>query len=488
MKMMVYHRKRICFHQLLLQQEGGEKSPNLSLCTRPFQSTKQLWARAPLSINQATLSARPFQSTRQLWARTPLAVSETKILSSPYFNWKFPPHTTWPGTSFFYLPQQLIQPSCLTPRPKEPTQHTPFLPFWAWYPLMRPRGLHMAIRLYHRRSDWSQDRNGRYFSSWNNLTVKKSASKSSAVSAQEVGILYWPACWVAYKRKPGRAQSSVCSQWSTPPHPSWTQPELHHLDTVCWISKFPIVNSATFLERALINRGALTSINQANLSAPLSSERAPFKWAHPFPSIRQLECALLKRVRPSPFYQTVSQELRMNGVMAKARTSLQKLNEDSHTSVAPVSCLSSLRLRCWRGCVVVDRSSYVQVRGPHLLLRQHVLGALPFSRRKKLNAGTHTSVALVSCMSSSRLRHWRGCVFITSPGRPPLSFSTTSPRRTPPSQRKNIQFLPFPFLSLLYFINHILEYACVIFSIVESFAHKALVAFNYRLRFNCSII
>jgi len=29
----------------------------------------------------------------------------------------------------------------------------------------------------------------------------------------------------------------VC-QWSTPPHPSWTQPELHHLDTVCWISKF----------------------------------------------------------------------------------------------------------------------------------------------------------------------------------------------------------------------------------------------------------
>jgi hypothetical protein len=36
-------------------------------------------------------------------------------------------------------------------------------------------------------------------------------------------------------------------------------------------------------------------------------------------------------------------------------------------------------------------------------------------------------------------------------------------------------FLSFPFF---YFINHILEYACVIFSIVESFAHKALVAFN----------
>jgi hypothetical protein len=71
-------------------------------------------------------------------------------------------------------------------------------------------------------------------------TVKKSAFKSSAVSAQEGGRLYWPACWVAYKRK-------------------------------------PIVNSATFLERALTSRGALISINQANLSAPLSNERAPLK-------------------------------------------------------------------------------------------------------------------------------------------------------------------------------------------------------------------
>ena len=28
-------------------------------------------------------------------------------------------------------------------------------------------------------------------------------------------------------------QWTVCSQRSTQPHPSWTQPELHHLDTVC---------------------------------------------------------------------------------------------------------------------------------------------------------------------------------------------------------------------------------------------------------------
>jgi hypothetical protein len=75
----------------------------------------------------------------------------------------------------------------------------------------------------------------------------------------------------------------------------------------------------------------------------------------------------------------------------------------------------------------------VQVGGAHLLLQQQVLGALPFSRRKKL------------------------------------------------------QFLPFSFLSFLYFINHILEYVSEIFSIAESFAHKALLAFNCRLRFNGSI-
>ncbi len=131
--------------------------------------------------------------------------------------------------------------SSIPPHTKARGTHIPVLPFWAWSPLMRPRGLNMATGRYHRWSDWSQDHNGRYFSSWNDLAVEKTASKSSAVSAQEGGMLYWPACWGAYKRKSGRAWSLVCRQWSTPPHPSWTQPELHLLDTVCWISKFPIM-------------------------------------------------------------------------------------------------------------------------------------------------------------------------------------------------------------------------------------------------------
>ncbi len=166
------------------------------------------------------------------------------------------------------------------------------------------------------------------------------------------GILYWPACWVAYKRKPGRPQSLVCSQWSTPPHPLWTQPELHHLDTVCWISKFPIVNKCHFpwacpdqqgrahfhqsgkLEHAPfkwarpIQVSAPLSNNQANLSAPHSSEcapfhqsgkfeSAPFKWARPFPSIRQTWARPSQKGALFPIHQTVSQELKMNRGMAK---------------------------------------------------------------------------------------------------------------------------------------------------------------------------
>ncbi len=162
---------------------------------------------------------------------------------------------------------------------------------------MRPHDLDMAIWWYHRRSEGSQDHNGRYFSLWIDLTVKESASKISAVSAQEGGILFWPACWVAYKRKSGRPQSPVCSQWSTPPHPLWTQPELHHLDTVCWFSKFTIVTKCHFPWARPDQQGHAHFYQSGKL------ERAPLKWARPFLSIRQTW------VRPSqseraPFYQS----------------------------------------------------------------------------------------------------------------------------------------------------------------------------------------
>ncbi len=231
----MYHRKWICFHQLLTATRRRRKITNLPV-----------WACAPLSINQATLSARPFQSTKQLWACAPFNQLSNFERAHPFQSVRqkfYHLHTS--TESFPPTPHGLGPPSSTCPNswstllPSHQGQRNPHTP----PPLLSmissdvaswPRYGHPVIS--QRRSDWNQDHNGCYFSSWNDLIVKKSASKSSAVSEQEGGILYWPACWVAYKRKPGRAQFSVCSQWSTPPHPWWTQPELHHLDTVCWIS------------------------------------------------------------------------------------------------------------------------------------------------------------------------------------------------------------------------------------------------------------
>ncbi len=107
---------------------------------------------------------------------------------------------------------------------------------------------------------------------------RKPHPKVQLFQRKEGGMLYWPACWGAYKRKSWRAWSSVCSQGSTPPHPSWTQPELHHLDT--GIRKFPTMPLS--FGRALINRGAPFPIYQANLGATqLPGTRPPPSTASP---------------------------------------------------------------------------------------------------------------------------------------------------------------------------------------------------------------
>ncbi len=117
----------------------------------------------------------------------------------------------------------------------------------------------------------------------------------------------------------------------------------------------------------------------------------------------------------------------------------------------------------------------------------------PLSRRKKLNEDLHTlsSACFLPVQLENPMLNWmcsrRQIITSTSPRRP-TSPSTTSPRRTPPSQRKNIQLLPFPTFPFYILFNHILEYVRVLFLKEESFAHKALVAFNCRLRFNGSII
>jgi len=91
---------------------------------------------------------------------------------------------------------------------------------------------------------------------------------------------------------------------------------------------------------------------------------------------------------------------------------------------------------------------------------------------------------------SSRPGYWRVCVIViiisSSSWHTPLFPAERNWTRTHTLQ--NTQSHLFPLLSFLYFINHISEYASIIFSIVESFVHKALVAYNCGWRFNGNIM
>ncbi len=96
------------FHQLLAATRRRRKSPNLSL-----------WAQAFTSINQATLSAGAHFSQ-------PSNIEQ---------------HMAW---DLFLLPASTAD-STLLPHTKDKWTHIPLHPFWAWYPLMHPHGLDMAI-------------------------------------------------------------------------------------------------------------------------------------------------------------------------------------------------------------------------------------------------------------------------------------------------------------------------------------------------------
>ena len=73
-----------------------------------------------------------------------------------------------------------------------------------------------------------------------------------------------------------------------------------------------------------------------------------------------------------------------------------------------------------------------------------------------------------------------------SPKRSPSS--TASPKRSPLFPKKEDPNPALPSFPFYIVVNHILEYVSVIFSNVESFALKALVAINCGLRFNGSIV
>ncbi len=127
-----------------------------------------------------------------------------------------------------------------------------------------------------------------------------------------------------------------------------------------------------------------------------------------------------KRGAPFPFCHTVSQELRMDGGISKPGTACRNCMRTHTHSVAPVSCMSSSKLRHWRGCVVVDRSPQAQVPGAHLLLQQQVLGALPFPQErnwKRLLSYSEYSLPTVPCppsLSEAAVTH-DSCMSSSSP-------------------------------------------------------------------------
>ncbi len=91
------------FHQLLAALKKRRKSPNLPKGLEP--SANQVSNKGAPLLKRA----RPSWKGRTfLKEERPTATSN--FLPSPHFNWTFPLHPTWPGTSFFYLHQQMIHP------------------------------------------------------------------------------------------------------------------------------------------------------------------------------------------------------------------------------------------------------------------------------------------------------------------------------------------------------------------------------------------
>ncbi len=197
----------------------------------------------------------------------------------------------------------------LSPSSRPAGTHIPLHPFCVWYPRVRPHGLGTAIWRQRRWSDWSQDQAGLYASSWNYMAVEKTASKVQLFQCEGANMLYWPASQVAYKRNSWRAWILVCSQWWTPPHPSWPQPELHHLDTVCWISRFPVnvtllwgtptpIYQATWdTPTPIINLSSTLVPTLSNLSSKLGSAHSNLSNYLGRVQSNNLECALSLSVK-----------------------------------------------------------------------------------------------------------------------------------------------------------------------------------------------
>ncbi len=282
-----------------------------------------------------------------------------------------------------------------------------------------------------RQSDWSQDQACLYFSSWIFLAVEKTASekKFSCFSVRVEACCTGLPAGLPINENPGEpGLQSAASDGHR------HTPRGHNLNYMIW---------TLYAE----------SVSSHQCHTPLG---APWPiGAHPFQSIRQLlACpdqqrralfnqqgnfgrALTNRGAPFPIYratlgapfpinQTVCKELRVDGGIAKPG-----LVKDTCTTVVLVSCMSSSKPRYWRGSVVIDRSLQHESQAPALLLQQQVLGALLFPKKETELGHTHFSSA---CFLHVKLEtpvltgmcSRRQITTNTSPRRPPFSFNNKS--------------------------------------------------------------
>ncbi len=183
------------FHQLL------------AATRRRIKITKPLTLSACAHFNQPGNfeCTRPFQSTRQLCARAPLSVSKTRIQPSPHhMACMVSPSSTCPNSWCTLLPQT-----------KAKGTHTPLHTPGAWWPQCATSGLSVDIWRPPRPSHWSQDQAWLYFSSWIFLAVEKTASERfSRHTPLHTPGAWWPRC----------AASGLSVDIWRPPRPShWSQ-------------------------------------------------------------------------------------------------------------------------------------------------------------------------------------------------------------------------------------------------------------------------
>ncbi len=126
--------------------------------------------------------------------------------------------------------------------------------------------------------------------------------KFSCFSVRKGGMLYWPACWVAYKRKSWRAWTLVCSsdqhRYTPRGHnlnytiwilyaESLTSHQCHSPLGMPWSTGARPFQSIRQLWARPSPRGAPFPIYKENLGAPSLQGRALLTGARPFFSIKQ---------------------------------------------------------------------------------------------------------------------------------------------------------------------------------------------------------